>query len=630
MKNRRRIILIVVGLLLIPFNLFIPDVSAASLPVSDGEVPVDGSTLDWNETLSQLCINLSDSDGDGMEYIISQNSVVLESEGEHIYTNNTHNFTDTINNSASWESAKGRVTSGTAFTGTTEFTSGEYTNITNINISGVNTSDCSPSIWSHHNFSFNLSSYVIHNITGLEVRWHGYGGYYTGGAKPKWNWGTTMYFDTDGSGWYTADSTTPYTTDGYSPVLEWLNYSAHHEMSDWIDANGFLNVAVEHTSTVDCSVIYTDYIELVVTVISGGVGNGTYCTSNVSWWNDTCGTDWSWVVYTDDGRDGSSSTTYTFTNAPCTFSGTVYPINEATDVCPCCDYIGIDVTVGYNFNMTVYGREQGNTEFHIWNHYENINADEYYFCMDTITPTEIPHGVALSNVAQPIRVINTWQNINFTRSSGKNIDINNCGFIFTHSGFYHVFYRVTVRSSENNPTGDRVAVRALVNELTEVNGSYEEIELGPVKGREWQMSSFFLRDFLVDDTLCFQAIADDVDISIIENGTWSMYNYSFYVMLNALEIEEQHPLMYNTTYEWYVNVSKYDNSSLFNQTSVFSFTTAVDPDDCVSDDGGGGMRDRDSVLGVIGLVGLFGFLGYFLNRRRKNNNNNNNNNIRRY
>jgi len=62
--------------------------------------------------------------------------------------------------------------------------------------------------------------------------------------------------------------------------------------------------------------------------------------------------------------------------------------------------------------------------------------------------------------------------------------------------------------------------------------------------------------------------------------------------------------MYNQTYEWYVNVSKYDNSSLYNETEVFSFTTAVNRSDCVvsaSVVGGGGYR----YISVIGLCGLF-------------------------
>jgi len=429
--------------------------------------PTDGYTLSWNETLPQLCAYISDADGDNMYYEFRQGGDVLENSSNFVYTNTTHNFTDIVNNSAHWESSKSSMSSGIALTDTTEFTSSEYQNISSVNGSGVNTSDCNPAIWSHHNFSFDLSGYTIRDITGLEVRWYGYGGYYTGGAKPKWNWGTTMYFDTDGAGWYTADSTTSFTTDDWSPTLEWINYSAHHDMVDWIDENNVLNVAVEHTGAYDCSVIYTDYIELIVTTISGGVGNGTYCTSNVSWWNDDCDVVWSWSIYTDDGHGVTSLTTYTFNNAPCTFSGVVYPVNESTEICPCMDSICVVVTAPYRFNMTVYGRSQHEINYTIWDKYVNFTAQTFCFCT--------------------------------------------CGYI--------------------------------------VDGWHQ-------------------------------------------------------------------PMRYNTTYYWYVNVSKFDNISLYNETSVFSFTTAVDRLSCVVS-GGGGMGVGGTVVGVIGIVGIFGLLGIIWNRRRR-------------
>ena len=123
--NKKWFVLLLFGLLLIPVNLFVPDASAGSSAPS----PSNGSQLGWNETLSQLCVNLSDDEGDGMEYEIRQNSVVLESGGTFVYTITSHNFNDTVNNSAHWESSKGRITSGAAFTGTTEFTVGEYRNV---------------------------------------------------------------------------------------------------------------------------------------------------------------------------------------------------------------------------------------------------------------------------------------------------------------------------------------------------------------------------------------------------------------------------------------------------------------------------------------------------------------------
>ncbi|GAG86764.1 unnamed protein product, partial [marine sediment metagenome] len=234
--------------------------------------PPDGYTFAWNETLSQLCAYISDAEGDGMEYEIRQGGDVLESGGTHVYTNTTVNFTDTVNNSAHWENSKGSL----ALTATTEFTTSEYQNISSVNGSGVNTSGCSPAIWSHHNFSFDLSSYDVNDITNIDINWYGYAGYNTGGAKPKWYWDATMYVKKGSWGSGVNSTPTPYTG---SPVNEWFNYSTDNTH---IQSDGTLLVAVENTLTGECSRVYTDYIEIIITTISGGVGNGTYCTNNVS------------------------------------------------------------------------------------------------------------------------------------------------------------------------------------------------------------------------------------------------------------------------------------------------------------------------------------------------------------
>ena len=621
MKNRRWLILLIVGLLLIPFNLFVPDASAGA----DSPSPSDDYTLAWNETLSQLCVNLSDDDGDGMEYTVSQNSVVLESGGSFVYTNTTINFNDTVNNTAHWESSKGRITSGLAFTGTTEFTSGEYQNISSVNGSGISTADCAPPIWSHHNFSFDLSNYVIHNITGLEVRWHGYGAYYTGGAKPKWNWGTTMYFEASGTYWYTADSTTPFTTDAFNPVEEWINYSAHHEMEDWINDDGVLNVAVEHTGALDCSVIYTDYIELIVTTISGGVGNGTYCTSNVSWWNDTCDTVWSWVVYVNDGRGESSTTTYTFTNAPCTFSGTVYPASGATGICPCSDGLCVDVTASYNFNMTVYGRIQGATYWNVWNKYIDIGADEYCFCLcpNLYVPAYVYHH---TNYSKAVGSAGTWYNIQFPDShhSIKNINFtitNNDTFRILYDGEYRMAYRISTDDSQPTPTSESYG-RIIING-DEVHGTLQS------KGMSRQnaissVSAHVIEYLYVDDEVQLQFTADATTVTLRSHTSYGDVPSSAIFSISRLADDEQRPMQYNTTYEWYVNVSKFDNSSLYNETSVFSFTTAVNRTDCLSGstdecDVGGGRYNYISIIGLCGLFGIpISFILYYRLKKQKN------------
>lgn len=582
---------------------------------TDCPIPADGYELAWNETLTQLCAYISDVDGDGMEYTISQDDVVLESGGNFVYINTTINFTDTVNNSAHWENSKGSLD----LTSVTEFTTSEYENISSVNGSGVNTSGCSPTIWSHHNFSFDLSSYDSNDITNIDINWYGYAGYNTGGAKPKWYWDATMYVKKGNWGGGVNSTPSPYTG---SPVNEWFNYSTDNS---FIQGDGTLLVAVENTLTGECSRVYTDYIEIIITTISGGVGNGTYCTSNVSWWNDDCGVIWTWEVYVNDGRGTSSTTTYTFYNAPCTFSGSIYPATGATDVCPCCDAICVDVTAGYNFNMTVYGREQGDTYFSIWNAYTNISADEYCFCMDAITPTNRPHVVVHSHTQQAVTTLGLWQNVTFDDGMAIDIEVDivtGTITILSH-GMYTATYWAAVHDDDANPTGNKMAIRIYYNNDSELDGSYRELEFTK-QGKEQHLSGFFHGEFYEGDTLCFQYVGGDTDQHIDTHGTWSDDDISFYAYVEKIDMEESHPLMYNTTYEWYVNVSKFDNSSLYNETGVFSFTTASNYSECVDDVGGG--VNRGNSMWVIGLCGLFSFpLSYILyiklNRRRNKNNN---------
>jgi len=396
-------------------------------------------------------------------------------------------------------------------------------------------------------------------------------------------------------------------------------------MEDWIDDNNVLNVAVEHTSALNCSVIYTDYIELVVTTISGGVGNGTYCTANVSWWNNTCGDDWSWVVYVNDGRGESSSTTYTFSNAPCTFSGTVYPASGATGICPCGDALCVDVTAPYNFNMTVYGRIQGATYWNVWNKYIDIVADEYCFCLcpSLYVPAYVYHH---TNYSKAVGSAGTWYNIQFPdpHHSVKNINFtitNNDTFRILYDGEYRMAYRISMDDSQASPTSESYG-RIIING-DEVHGTLQS------KGMSRQnaissVSAHIIEYLYAGDEVQLQFTADATTVTLRSHTSYGDEPSSAIFSISRLADDEQRPMQFNTTYEWYVNVSKFDNSSLYNETSVFSFTTAVNRTDCLSgstdecDGGGGGKYNYISIIGLCGLFGIpISFILYYRLKKQK-------------
>ena len=261
-------------------------------------------------------------------------------------------------------------------TAETTFDCTEYENISYVDSLNV-TTNCPSYDWSHHHFLFNISENP-YNVTNIDVNWHGYAGSYFGGAKPKWYWEATMYIKK--GTWASVANTTLYTG---SPHLEWLNWSTTHP--GYINpSTGVLDIAIENTYAGRPSIIYTDYVEVVITYITGGDPNGTYCTNNVSFWpNTTCEEWWTWSVFVDDGHHNSYTTDYTFQNMPCVLSGYLYPIDNATNICPCCDAMCVGIGELYDWvNLSFYRRGESDDDFYMVEEYVHITNGTYCFCID--------------------------------------------------------------------------------------------------------------------------------------------------------------------------------------------------------------------------------------------------------
>jgi len=72
---------------------------------------------------------------------------------------------------------------------------------------------------------------------------------------------------------------------------------------------------------------------------------------------------------------------------------------------------------------------------------------------------------------------------------------------------------------------------------------------------------------------------------------------------------------FNYTYYWRV---VYHDGNGVNYSDVFSFTTAVDVDDCPCGETGGGDMVEYFDFGIIGIVGVFGLLSLFFIMDRRN------------
>jgi len=358
--------------------------------------------------------------------------------------------------------------------------------------------------------------------------------------------------------------------------------------------------------------VYTNGSEWrnIISTVNGSYTNisGTWqniiSTINGSYTNDSL--TWNNIISTINGIYGNASIAGAF-------GGDMYPINGSVGICPCCDPICIDVTAIYDFNMTVYGREQGESFWYVWNSYTDIAADEYCFCMDSIMPTMEVHAVAHSHTNHTVDAVDRWYNITFDHGDAEGmVAIPATGTVIIPSyGHYTATYWCAVKDDSVNPEGNYFAIRVIQNDTDELEGSYRETQFSK-KGKEQHISGSIHSEFYPGTTLRFQYIGDDTDQTINITGTWSNDNLCFYAYIEKTSpIEETKPMKYNTTYEWYVNISKFDDSSLYNETDTFSFTTASDWVDCIPSSGGGGgggvvINKNTEMIGLMGIIGIIG------------------------
>ena len=293
-----------------------------------------------------------------------------------------------------------------------------------------------------------------------------------------------------------------------------------------------------------------------------------------------------------------------------------YPVDNATGICPCSDAICFDInTTTDNVNVTVYGRQLGGCCWHIWNKYTNITYDTYCFCMDAIHPSQRTHAVYRCNTTQTIAIIDTWYTV--TWSSGHNIRMSMSDdmetITFLEHGHYTIKYWTAIKDNDIVTSGDLMAIALHCNDAI-MDDSYREITFA-TKQHQKHLSGNLHDEFDRGDTLQLCYVGDDTDEVIETNGTWADSNLSAYIYIEKTGMEEHHPLMYNTTYEFYVNVTKYNDDTKSTNSSVYNFTTATEK--CASS-GSRGLIVSDNWVPIIGIIGLVGLFGFVFDMRRRN------------
>ena len=369
-------------------------------------------------------------------------------------------------------------------------------------------------------------------------------------------------------------------------TFQWLNWSQYfdiwllwaYEQDWWWD-----NIDWASEPTWDNDSLWTNYSNWTIS-----------STQQLCSWheNASCYTEGDWTTEWNDWRviadftcanNVTYNTTcyYYFVAEECSVSY-IYPPSPNGTACPCCDCICITVdnSLGHNMNVTVYGREDDYPHYDIFSHYENISNGTYCFCLDTIQPTITPHAVAHSHTAQNVTVIDTWYNVTFDHGDGYHIHADPLTGIVTilSYGHYSATFWVAVQDSSANPTGQKMAVRVLQNGTMEVDGSYRELEFTK-QAKEQHLSSFIHEALWPGTTMQFQYIGDSINQAITTTGTWSTDNVSFYAYIQDVTIEEHHPLRYNETYYWYVNITDTVTGEQTDST-IYQFRTAESPELC--------------------------------------------------
>ena len=386
-------------------------------------------------------------------------------------------------------------------------------------------------------------------------------------------------------------------------TFQWFNWTQHYEdWDDWIE-----NPVGEPPSFFDDSYWYNysswTNVNTSTQLCQWNANVSCYTSGATPWF------DWRVIGNFTCGNTTYNETCYYYfmpEDCPLFY---IYPAWNATNICPCCDgmCVGVRNDLGHNMNVTVYGRQKNKEHWHISN-------GTYCFCLDTIQPSTRAHAVMHSHHGHSALAINNWYNISFDHGDATRVDISDLGnFTMLEHGRYAITYWGSAMSKEANPNQDRMAIR-VINNGTEIDGSYREIGFS-IQGVDRNLAGQIQLELNISDVIGFQYVVDDLDSYINQTGTWSDDNISFYAYIRKTGMEEFHPLQFNTTYYWYVNIT--DASTGVGEDSfIYSFTTA-DFEDCFCGNLTTALADagiyqyyKAFVIGLLGLAGLAGLKKY--------------------
>lgn len=330
----------------------------------------------------------------------------------------------------------------------------------------------------------------------------------------------------------------------------------------------------------------------------------TYCA-----WNDnvTCSIDgdirtlfiWRVVAEYNCPQQNYSWTSYSLCNfraeeCPLFF---IHPDHNSTDVCPCCDTmcIGINNENGNPMNATIYLREIGGS-FYVANKYSNITNGTYCFCLsDTfLEPEPEPKGewIGASGIqapgVKPATLVKQGCSCAWEFSDNQEEEIS---FNVRIPAHINLSYPVNLDIGWSSPTASKECNWNLTYDITALDedtsaGCEYYRDVLPVSSATTDgltMTTFDITEIVAGDRcIHFNLERDGNDPNDNLSDVAHLYGICFrsyidygHIILDAMK----KPMQYNTTYEWYINVTDMITGD-YEVSDVFNFTTADNLSEC--------------------------------------------------
>ncbi|GAG61376.1 unnamed protein product, partial [marine sediment metagenome] len=258
-------------------------------------------------------------------------------------------------------------------------------------------------------------------------------------------------------------------------------------------------------------------------------------------------------------------------------------------------YIKVEIRYTEDHNYLIFGNDSAPyitifdvyvsvpSDFHVIEKYYNITNGTYSFCMcgHSFVPAYIFEH---TNSTQKVLFAGTWYDVLFnTTHTHEQLNIGHSStvdseiFKINYSGLYKISYRLSFDDTNPSPSSE-VYARILCNAV-ELHGSLQSKTMIN-KNNVSSISSTIIHYFNANDEIYLEFTSDSTTAKLATHTKYGAVHSSAVMYINRVDDADLHPMHYNETYYWYVNLSEYGNPSNYNVSDIYKFTTVTDASDC--------------------------------------------------